>query len=89
MKRSPLFRLLLSVPCVVVAVVIFIGCDGDDCAAAAESSSHNESHNIGEGGGGDAITGDNNIFVASSYLRARNEIQPEYCYGAGDYACYK
>ena len=89
MKRSPLFRLLLSVPCVVVAVVIFIGCGGDDCAAAAESSSHNESHNIGEGGGGDAINGDNNIFVTSSYLRARNEIQPEYCYGAGDYSCYK
>ena len=86
MKRSPLFRLLLSVPFI---VVIFIGGGGDDCAAAAETSSNNESHNIGEGGGGDAITGDNNIFVTSSYLRARNEIQPEYCYGAGDYACYK
>ncbi len=87
MKLSPV--VCLFAPSVAIAV-INIGIGGGDTsvmAAEATESITTTTVDVSRDGGGE----EGNIFASASstHLRVRNEIQPAYCYGVGDYSCYK
>ncbi len=82
MKHSPLLRLFFSIP---IAVVVAIAVVIVHSAAVVAVGSSRAIESSPEGGN----NANNNIVDSSHHLRARNEIQPAYCYGVGDYTCYK
>ena len=92
MKLSPV--VCLFAPSVAIAVIdIGIG-GGDTSVMAAEATESTTTTTVDvsrDGGGGGGGGEEGNIFASASstHLRVRNEIQPAYCYGVGDYSCYK
>jgi hypothetical protein len=75
MKRSPLLRLLLSVPFVVVAVVVFIG--GSECADTVAATT------------AVAVTAATNAPTDTVLMDGETvEGIPGYCAWEPDYSCY-